>query len=158
MISNELLHVLRESKIFKGIPDDHIEKLSAHGTILNFRENDIIIEKGQVGHPLDVILEGQVEVFLPKKRKDDTEERPTRIILDRLSQGDCLGEYSLIDNKPASASVVAIEPCKVFELSKQEFRKIITCSNDLEKTIYKNMLKVLINLCRQSDSDLDICY
>ena len=78
--------------------------------------------------------------------------------MDRLSKGDCLGEYSLIDNKPASASIVATEPCKIFQISRQKFMKIITNSNTIEKTVYKNMLEVLIKRCRQSDSDLDICY
>jgi len=149
---------LQESKIFKGISDDHIEMIAARGDIVSFNRNEIIIEEGQVGHPLHVIMEGQVEVFLPKKRKGYTKERPTKIRLNRLSQGDCIGEYSLIDNEPASASVVATEPCKVFKLSREEFGEIITYSNTLEKTIYKNMLKVLIKRSRQSDSELDICY
>ena len=158
MNSDELLGLLRESKIFRGISDEHLRKIAAHGDILHFSKNDLLIEEGQVGNPLSVILEGQAEVFLPKKRKDDNKERPTGIILDRFSQGDCAGEYSLIDNKPASASVIATQPCKIFRLARDEFQKIITYSNELEKTIYKNMLRVLIHRCRQSDSELDICY
>ncbi len=158
MISDELLRVLRESKIFSGISEDHIGKIVSHGEILNIRQNEFIVEEGQVGHPLYVILEGQVDVFLPKKRMENSGERPTKIVLDRLHQGDCIGEYSLIDDKPASASVIASQPCRVFRLSKNEFATIITYGNDVEKTIYKNMLKVLIQRCRRSDSELDICY
>jgi CRP/FNR family cyclic AMP-dependent transcriptional regulator len=158
VFKNELLRILQEAKIFGGLSDDHIEMISTHGRILNVNINDIIIEEGQAGHPLYVIMEGRAEVFLPKKRKGHTKERPTRIKLNRPAQGDCIGEYSLIDYEPASASVVAITPCKVFEISRADFGKIMTSSDNLAGNVYRNMLKVLIKRSRQSDKELDICY
>lgn len=158
MFNNELLDSLQKSKIFKGFSDDYLQIISSHGNMLQIKGNDIIIEEGQIGHPLYVIIEGQVEVFLPKTRKGGMQERPTRIRLGRLTQGDCIGEYSLIDNQPASASVIAIEPCKIFAISRSEFEKIIISSDYLARIIYKNMLKVLIKRSRQYDNELDICY
>ncbi len=158
MFNNKLLDILQESKIFKGFSDDSLQIISSHGNMLQIKGNDIIIEEGQIGHPLYVIIEGQVEVFLPKTRKEGMQERPTRIRLGRLTQGDCIGEYSIIDNQPASASVIAIEPCKIFAISRSEFEKIIISSDYLASIIYKNMLKVLIKRSRQYDNELDICY
>ncbi len=158
MFNNESLRILQETKMFGGLSDDDIEMISTHGRILNFNINDIIIEEGQTGHPLYVIMEGRVEVFLPKKRTGHKEERPTRLKLNRLVQGDCIGEYSLIDYEPACASVVAIAPCKVFEISRADFGKIMTSSDNLALNVYRNMLKVLIQRSRQSDRELDMCY
>lgn len=158
MSNKELLDILQDGKIFRGLSDDYLRMISTHGNMLEFNKNDIIIEEGQIGHPLYVIIEGQVEVFLPKTRKGGMQERPTRIRLGRLTQGDCIGEYSLIDNQPASASVIAIEPCKIFAISRSEFEKIIISSDYLARIIYKNMLKVLIKRSRQYDNELDICY
>jgi len=158
VFNNALSDILQESKIFKGLSDDYLQIISSHGNMSQFKENDIIIEEGQIGHPLFVIIEGQVEVFLPKIRKGDMQARPTRIRLSRLAKGDCIGEYSLIDSEPASASVVAIEPCKIFKISKSEFEKMIISSDHLAQIIYKNMLRVLIKRSRQYDNELDICY
>ena len=158
MFNNELLDILRESKIFKGLSDDYLQTISSHGNMLQIKGNDIIIEEGQIGHPLFVIIAGKVEVFLPKTRKRGMQERPTKIRLNRLAKGDCIGEYSLIDNEPASASVAAVEPCKIFKISRSEFEKMIISSDHLAQIIYKNMLKVLIKRSRQYDSELDICY
>lgn len=158
MFNKELLDILQDGKIFRGLSDDYLQIISSHGNMLQIKGNDIIIEEGQTGHPLYVIIEGQVEVFLPKIRKGGMQERPTRIRLGRLTQGDCIGEYSLIDNQPASASVIAIEPCKIFAISRSEFEKIIISSDYLARIIYKNMLKVLIKRSRQYDNELDICY
>jgi len=158
VFDTELLSILQEAKIFRDLSVDYIEMISTHGDILDFDRNDIIIEEGQAGHPLYIILDGQVEIFLPKKRKFYTKERPSKIKLNRLAQGDCIGEYSLIDDEPASASVVAVEPCKVFKMPREEFEKIITSGDHLAKIIYKNMLKVLVKRSRQYDNELDICY
>ena len=158
MFNNELLDILQKSKIFKGLSDDYLQKISSHGNMLQIKRNDIIIEQGQTGHPLFVITEGQVEVFLPKIRKGGMQERPTKIRLNRLTKGNCIGEYSLIDNEPASASVVAMEPCKILKISRSEFEKMIISSDYLAQVIYKNMLKVLIKRSRQYGNELDICY
>jgi formate hydrogenlyase transcriptional activator len=158
VFNNELLDVLQASKIFKGLSDDYLQIISSHGNILQIKVNDIIIEEGQIGHPLYVIVAGQVEVFLPKTRKGDMQERPTRIRLSRLTKGDCIGEYALIDNQPASASVVAMEPGKIFKISRSEFEKMIISSDHLAQIIYKNMLSVLIKRSRQYANELDICY
>ena len=158
MLDDRSLEVLQKCKIFKGLSLDHIKMISIQGNILEFDKDDIIVEEGQVGHPLYILLEGRVEVFLPKKRKFHTQERPTRIKLNRLGIGDCVGEYSLIDEESASASVSAVDRCRVFRISRDEFRKIIESGDYLAKVIYRNMLEVLIKRSRQYSNELDICY
>ena len=158
MFDDESLRILQESKIFRYLSDDQIKMIATYIELLRFNNNDIIIEEGQTGHPFYIIMKGQVEVFLPEKREDPTEERPARITLKRLTQGDCIGEYSLIDNKPASASVVAVEPCEVYKISRENFGKIISSSDNIEKVIYKNMLMVLIKRAREYDKELDLCF
>jgi len=158
MVNDRSLGILKESKIFRGLSDDQVKMISSYTKFLRFNSNDIIIEEGQTGHPLHIILKGQVEIFLPKQMKDHFQERPTKIRLNQLNQGDCFGEYSLIDNEPASASVIAVGPCEVLKISREHFRKIITSSDTIAKIIYLNMLKVLTKRARESDKVLDMCF
>src|SRR3989442_9838932 len=58
---------------------------------------------------LYVVLEGEVEVFLPE-RAGSGAHRPSRIRLNRLGPGRCLGEYGVIDDQPSSASAEALTP------------------------------------------------
>jgi len=109
MNRDELLGVLRESRIFRDINDDHLNEIVSHGEILDFGKHDLLLEEGPAKNTFNDILDGQVEVYLPQERNYDNAAKPTKIVLDRFSQGDCAGEYSLIDNKPASASVKATE-------------------------------------------------
>lgn len=125
---------------------------------MKLNRGDIILEEGQTGQPLYIIIDGQVEVFLPKKMKGSFKERPTKIRLGRLNRGDCFGEYSLIDNEPASASVIADGPCEVLKISREYVRETLGSSDAIAKTIYLNMLRVLIIRARESDKVLDLCF
>ncbi len=157
MLNDSHLGILQNSKIFNGIDENYLKTILSYGGIQTFNANDIIIKEGQTEHPLYIIVEGEIEVFLPRKPQGTTPERPTRIRLQKLIKGDCIGEYSLLDNKPASASAVALEASETYQLSRSGFKNIIMSSDHMAKSIYKNMLLVLIQRCRDSDNELDMC-
>ena len=158
MVLNKMSNILREAKVFKGLSEDHLNLISAYGDIVSFNKNDTIIKEGQTGHPLYVVIKGRVDVVLPKQISDQPVDRGTRIRLSNSSQGDCIGEYSLIDKEPASASVIASEPCELIEITRSSWEKIITSSDELAKNIYKNMLQIIIKRARKNIKDLDICF
>lgn len=158
MLNDESLSTLRALKIFKGLSDDQLKLVSSCGKLVKFDGRAIILEEGQTEQPLYIILEGRVDVFLPKKQKDNLPDRPTAIRISQLSMHDCFGEYSLIDNEPASASVIATEPCTLLAISREHFRQMIDSSDEMAKTIYLNMLKALIKRARKSVEDLNICF
>jgi len=153
-----MIELLKLAKVFRGLSDDHLEMISDGGKTTEYQRNETIINEGQTGHSLFIVIKGQVEVVLPKKAGTQMLERATRIKLSRLAPGDCIGEYSLIDQKPASASVVAIEPCTLFEISRSSFENMVNSSDYLAKTIYKNMLLIMIKRARDSNQELDMCY
>jgi CRP/FNR family cyclic AMP-dependent transcriptional regulator len=157
MLSDSYLHILQDSKIFNGLDEKHLKTIINYGSKQTFNANESIITEGQTEHPLYIILEGEVEIFLPQKRQGAIPERATRIKLKRLIKGDCIGEYSLIDNKPASASAVALNACDTFHILRSDFKNLIMSSDHLAKSIYKNMLLVIIQRCRDSDDELDMC-
>ncbi|MFC1859067.1 cyclic nucleotide-binding domain-containing protein [Thermodesulfobacteriota bacterium] len=158
MLNDESLGNIHELKILRGLSDDQLKMIFTYGQLVRFDSNDIILEEGQTKHPLYIIVKGQVEVFLPKQGKDHLRERPTKIRLTQLVQGDCFGEYSLVDNEPASASVIAAVPCVILKISREHFREILASSAEMAKIIYLNMLKILIKRARKSVEDLNICF
>ena len=150
-----LMHSLKKSKIFKGLNDEDLKMVSTLGSIEKFDTNSILINEGQTGTALYLITRGHVQVFLAKEPEYTEKKRLTKIMLGRLTQGDCFGEYSVIDNSPASASVVTLEECDLFKIPKINFERIINSDNRLAKIIYKNMLQVLIKRARDYDKELD---
>ena len=135
MLEADLITLLKGSKIFKGLSDDQLAMVSDSGKVVTFNPNDTVIKEGQTGHSFFIVIKGQVEVVLPKETGFQSTGRATRIKLSQLAAGDCIGEYSLIDKEPASASVIAIEPCVLFEISGPKFEKIIETQDSLGKMI-----------------------
>ena len=69
MLNEAHLRTLQHSKIFKGIDEKYLSTLLDLGGIQTFNPNDIIIEENQIEHPLYIIMEGEVEIFLPRKQQ-----------------------------------------------------------------------------------------
>ena len=158
MPDGNLMDILNNSKIFNGLTDAELKLVSLSGTLETFDGKSVFLNEGDTPHALYIIIRGQVEVFLPKKIAHTQRERATRIILCKMTQGDCLGEYSLLDKNPASASAMTLESTDLFKISKRSFDDIIASSDRLAKQIYHNMLLVLIKRARDYDKELDICY
>ncbi len=158
MSSDEMLNILRKTKVFEGISEEHLDLISTYGNLVTFIKGETIIREEQIGHPFFVVIKGQVEVVLPKQISRQAVERPTRIKISDVRPGYCIGEFSLIDGKPASASVIANELCELIEIKRSDWEKIINYSDELAKNIYKNMLLIIINRARKKIKELDICF
>ncbi|MFT5042315.1 MAG: CRP-like cAMP-binding protein [Hyphomicrobiaceae bacterium] len=72
--------------------------------VLQLVKDDILLEPGQENHNLYLLLDGRLKVHIDRV---DSEEG---FIIDA---GECTGEVSIIDGKPAAAFVVAEEPSQV---------------------------------------------
>ncbi len=75
---------------------------------------DFIVRKGETGIGFYLIAEGNVEV-----RSDGQ-------VLSRLGAGQFFGEMSILDGKPRSADVVALEPSRCLALSAWSFKSIVS--------------------------------
>jgi CRP-like cAMP-binding protein len=84
------------------LDDPDLQTLATRGIQKRYRTNALLIEEGDVGDTIFIILEGAVKVFAA-----DPDGR--EIIFNEQRRGDYLGEMSL-DGGPRSASVVATEP------------------------------------------------
>lgn len=159
MPAGDLIASLKESKILNGLSDKELQVVSTSGGAERCEPGRTLIQEGEIGKTLYIILKGTVEVFLPKQSDFADVQRATRVKLGRLSAGDCLGEYSVIDNNPASASVSTLEECILFKLSKNKFEELIARNDHFAKSVYLNMLKVLIKRSRKADKELDmVCF
>src|SRR6185503_21286499 len=100
---------LGKSLVFRGLEGRDLEDLHRHGSVRVLEEGDTLLREGQANAELFVVIDGELDVFLAK-----SDERPTRVHINQLGTGDCVGEYSFIDEHPAAASVAASRRTKVF--------------------------------------------
>ncbi len=143
--------ILLESKLFSGLSAENLEKVYKYGRFDSYQKDDVIIREGQIKSYLCLLVEGSVDVVLPKAGIGF--ERINHVDLSMKKQGDCFGEYSFLDGKQASASVVAIEDCKVFAISKDNFMEFLEIDDFLAKKIYFNLSRMFVDKMRQIVQD-----
>lgn len=79
-----------------------LRELAARGRIQSFRKEVVIIQEGDCGDTLYVILAGRVKVFA-------TGDNDREVVIDVHGPGEYVGEMAL-DGGPRSASVITLEP------------------------------------------------
>lgn len=153
-VENEIQIILKKMKLFKGLSGDELNTIAPYGKRLKFELNKTIIKEGDTKPGLYILISGEMEVLLPKG--SNTHNRFSDIHLCKMKRGDYVGEYSLIDHEPASASVVAKEPCLIFYISCTHFDKLIENNDLIGRKIFHNMLEVVVKRARNYDQELDM--
>lgn len=83
------------------ISDPMVRELALRGDIRTFQKNSLIINQGERGETMYVILSGKVHVYV-------SDPRGREMVLDEYGSGEYFGEMAL-DGAPRSASVRAVE-------------------------------------------------
>lgn len=95
--------------------------LAAVATVMRRRTypaNVVLFRKGEPGEAMMLITSGQVRIFL-------NDEQGNEITLRSLGVGQVVGEFSLIDHKPRSASASALTALDVLVLQRADFLRLL---------------------------------
>jgi CRP/FNR family cyclic AMP-dependent transcriptional regulator len=120
-------------QLINAIGDPMIRELASRGQPRTFPKNAVIINEGDRGDTLMVILSGKVKVYVSD---DDGRE----MILDMHEAGEYVGEMSL-DGRPRSASVMTLEPTTCSVLSRDELRAAIAKNPDIAMAIIEKLIE-----------------
>ncbi|MBI1301316.1 MAG: EAL domain-containing protein [Alphaproteobacteria bacterium] len=82
----------------------------------NFKKGDVIMRQAEPGESAYIIEEGRVEIIVEKPGGEE-------IVVASRGPGAIIGEMSLIDNAPRTATVKAKEDCRLLEISKEDFSR-----------------------------------
>jgi CRP/FNR family cyclic AMP-dependent transcriptional regulator len=111
--------LLRRAAVFADLPEDAVQALAKLARVAVYPEGDEIIEEGaEFDEEMDgifIIVNGAVEVRTGSTDGTDG----TRLM--RLGPGDFFGEMALLDGKPRSASVFAVEEAQCLVLHRWDF-------------------------------------
>ncbi|MBN2038937.1 MAG: cyclic nucleotide-binding domain-containing protein [Spirochaetes bacterium] len=100
---------LKENKLFNELKINEIIHIAGIAREIDIPAGSTIIKQGENGDRLFIVIEGEVKVF--------TEQR----ILANLGPGSCIGELSIIDAEPRSASVVSTKKTKILSIARDDF-------------------------------------
>ncbi|MBL8059515.1 MAG: Crp/Fnr family transcriptional regulator [Chthonomonas sp.] len=135
-VEHDIVALLRGSPYLGGLSSAELGLLADSGRRATYRKGDILMEEGQPGQTMFVILHGYVEIL------QSTYEGNSRLVATR-GPGDVIGELSLFDGKPRSAAAVAKETCRVLAIGQEVFEERLRRNSNLALSMLRSMAGVI---------------
>ncbi|OGQ01016.1 MAG: hypothetical protein A2Z40_03940 [Deltaproteobacteria bacterium RBG_19FT_COMBO_60_16] len=132
--------MLQKHPLFAGFGPSEFESLEKCLVRRQYPGGQVLFHMDDEGNSLHLIERGRVKVTIPS---DSGEE----LILAILGAGDFLGELSLLDGKPRSATVQALEKTETLCLHRKDLLALMRNRFDLVEKI----LEVLARRIRDTD-------
>ncbi|MES2509433.1 MAG: Crp/Fnr family transcriptional regulator [Pseudomonadota bacterium] len=143
MVSN--LELIRRVPLFSMLTAAQAESVSEAVVKSRFKRGDAIVEQGKKSNALSIILTGRARVIT-------TDHRGREVILATMHPGDYVGEMSLIDNEPHSATVRAEVQTDVLVLGRQEFARCLPENSSMAYAVMKGLVQRLRHADRKIES------
>ena len=142
MVSN--LELIRRVPLFSMLTVAQGDAVAAAVVKRRFKRGESIVEQGKQSNALSIILTGRARVIA-------TDSRGREVILATMRPGDYVGEMSLIDNEPHSATVMAEIQTDALILGRLEFARCLPENSSMAYAVMKGLVQRL----RQADRKIE---
>jgi CRP-like cAMP-binding protein len=152
-IRKEAAHTdfLREVSLFDGMQDKVLSQIFKLGRVENFKAGDIIIQEGQVGGTLHIMITGRAEVL---KMGKEPGSKPK--YLADLTRGSIFGEMSVFDEAPYSATVKCREDGSVHIIKGEDFKKFLKKNPEAAYEIFCTLVSLISSRLRRTNLALSL--
>ena len=129
---------LKSVDLFSRIPGEDLAQVASIAQEITFEQGDTIIQEGEMGDSLFLMIEGQVLVHRQGKE------------ITKLGERESFGEMALLDNEPRSASVTATTDVTCLKVERDDFYDLM--SEKIE--IAHGIIRTLTHRLREADQKL----
>ncbi len=143
MLTN--LDLIQRVPLFSLMTSQQAESLAAAVSKQRFKRGETIVEQGSKSNALYIILSGRARVLM-------SDHKAREVILASLQSGDYIGEMSLIDGQPHSATVQAEIQTDVLWLGRDAFNRCITENAPMAFAVMNGLVARLRNADRKIGS------
>ncbi|MEI6207005.1 MAG: cyclic nucleotide-binding domain-containing protein [Desulfuromonadales bacterium] len=131
--------MLEKTQLGKGLEWSEVQSLSGFMEAYKVGAGNVVCQQGEACAFLSIVCRGRVDIIkegLGNKNK----------IIASLGPGNSLGEMSLIDGEPRSATAVAHTPIELLILTKEGYERL---SNEYPRLWGKLVVKIAKTLSRR---------
>ena len=132
------LAALERTPMFAGLDREHLEDVLAVGRRVSFEPGQAIVERGDPGDAMYIMLSGVAEVDVGGR-------------FHRLERGDFFGEMAVLAGKRREASVKAVEPVEALRIAADDLQAFLA----VNPQVAVGMLKSLVERLREVQDRLD---
>lgn len=144
----ELRRLLSENSLFGEMSGNQMQGLA--GIVSEEREvaqGDYLIREGEDGDEIYIVADGQLEIL--KHEEGDHADQSHRLAL--ITAGMSIGEMSLLDSGPRSASVRAVDNARVFVLPIDAINQFSNADQSVDIQMKMNLAQELSRRLRSTN-------
>ena len=138
---------LAQIPIFGGLPDAVLARVIDLAREVHVAPGGLIFAEGEPARSMFIVRQGELEIC--KRGRDGTE-----FCLATLQRGDCVGEMSLIDIQPRSATVRALGPALLYVLNHAEIARLYETDLAVYTLLVSNIAREISRRLRVADQVL----
>jgi sigma-B regulation protein RsbU (phosphoserine phosphatase) len=121
-------NLLARIPFFTDLPQDELDRIMAQLEIVNLKSGEILFREGDPGENMYIVVSGDLEILMAP----DTDNE---LILNRVPQGEYIGEMSLVTGAPRTASVRAHGDVVLLSMSRAQLLDLLHLHPQLASTM-----------------------
>ena len=125
------LDEVRRVPLFADLSEEDLERLYQMAETVFISAGELVFAEGSPGDALYVVLDGELEV---SKRQSDQD-----VVLAVRRAGEFIGEMSLLEQAPRSASVRTLRESRLLRINRAAFETLLSCSPSAPLTILRTV-------------------
>jgi len=123
---------IRNIALFRDLPETDLESLARKVVERRYPSGQALVRKGERGDSLFLIVAGAVKIVSENAQGEE-------LILNQCGPGEVIGEMSLIDEGPRSASVIATADTRALEVNHAAFLETIEQRPELSLLLIRSI-------------------
>jgi CRP-like cAMP-binding protein len=135
--SSKIEHLSRIN-LFEECSNRELQAIAKVGDEITMTAGTVIVDQGQMGREAFVLMDGQVTVRRNGRK------------ITTLSTGAVIGELSLLDHGPRTATVTCDTDCELFVIDQRHFRGVIEHHPAIAMKLLAALASEIRTLDRQS--------
>lgn len=128
---------LRRLPLFAGLNDQDLQRLLDMAEPVTIQAGELLIEEGTPGDACYIVLDGEFEVTKRSGQQD--------VIIAIRGAGEVMGEMSLLNQSPRSASVRALRQSHLLKVDQKAFQELLSTSPSATLAILGTVIERLRN-------------
>lgn len=136
--------LLKELPVFKSLSDNHLSRIAKDFSIFQVKKGETVFYQSDSSTDLYIVLDGAVRASLLNQEGQE-------LVLATFDEGDFFGEMSLLDGKPRSATMIAVEDSALGMLKRERFLSAV--KND--PMIAIDLLSAVVQRLRMADGMIE---
>lgn len=126
--------------ILSNLPVNALQSLNQTMIETSLSEGSILFKQRDEGAGMFVLKYGKLQVVTGKFAV-----QAERNVLAEIEPGQSVGEFSVIDGLPRSATVIALQDCVLLSLTAGAFKELITNNREVAKAVIGNLCDLILS-------------